>query len=113
MDLCKSRIGAKDHPSADGQFTWQEVECLGACVNAPMASIIDYYYEDLAPETLGRIMDEFAAGGAPKPGSSGGRHASEPAGGATTLTEPSLFDGSRARKIDKLPNSDPQPAPAT
>jgi NADH-quinone oxidoreductase subunit E len=93
--------------SADGLFTWEEVECLGACVNAPMAQINDYYYEDLTPETMGRIIDEFAAGGQPKPGSYGGRHTSEPAGGLTTLTEPSLFDGTRARRIDKLPNSEP------
>jgi NADH-quinone oxidoreductase subunit E len=112
MDVCKARIGPKNQRSADGQFTWQEVECLGACVNAPMAQINDYYYEDLTAESMARLIDEFAAGGSPKPGGYGGRHASEPAGGATTLTEPSLFDGSRGRKLDKLPNSDPQPAPA-
>jgi NADH-quinone oxidoreductase subunit E len=111
MDVCKQKIGPKNHMSGDGLFTWEEVECLGACVNAPMAQINDYYYEDLTPESMSRLIDEFAAGGQPNPGSYGGRHTSEPAGGATTLTEPSLFDGSRARKIDKLPNSDPQPQP--
>ncbi len=113
MAVCKQRIGPKDHMSADGKFTWQEVECLGACVNAPMASINDYYYEDLTAASMNQIIDEFAGGGAPKPGSYGGRNTSEPAGGATSLTEPSLFDGSRARKIEKLPNSDPQPVPAS
>jgi NADH-quinone oxidoreductase subunit E len=113
MEVCKSKIGPKNQRTPDGLFTWQEVECLGACVNAPMAQINDYYYEDLTPETMAQIIDEFSGGGAPKPGSYGGRHASEPAGGATTLTEPSLFDGSRARRIEKLPNSDPQPAPAS
>jgi NADH-quinone oxidoreductase subunit E len=113
MEVCKSRIGPKDRMSADGLFTWQEVECLGACVNAPMASINDYYYEDLTPESMAQLIDEFSGGSPPKPGSYGGRHASEPAGGATTLLDQSLFDGSRARKIEKLPNSDPQPAPAT
>ncbi len=49
MKLCAEKIGHKDHISADGLFTWQEVECLGACVNAPMAQINDYYYEDLTP----------------------------------------------------------------
>ena len=113
MAVCKARIGPKDHRSADGKFTWQEVECLGACVNAPMASINDYYFEDLTAASMNQIIDEFAAGGAPKPGSYGGRNTSEPAGGATTLSEPSLFDGTRARRIEKLPNSDPQPAPAS
>jgi NADH-quinone oxidoreductase subunit E len=111
MDVCKQKIGPKNHMSADRLFTWEEVECLGACVNAPVAQINDYYYEDLTPESMSRLIDEFAAGGSPKPGSYGGRHTSEPAGGATTLKDESLFDGSRARKINKLPNSDPQPQP--
>ncbi len=74
-----------------------------------MAQINDYYYEDLTPETLGQIIDDFRAGKAPKPGSYAGRHTSEPAGGATTLTDPSLFDGSRSKKLKKLPNA-PEPA---
>ena len=69
MDVLKAEIGPKDHLSADGLFTWQEVECLGACCNAPMAAINDYYYEDLTPETLTQILDDFAAGKAPEPGS--------------------------------------------
>jgi NADH-quinone oxidoreductase subunit E len=108
MALCAAKIGAKDHLSADGLFTWQEVECLGACVNAPMAQINDYYYEDLTPETLGQIIDDFRAGKSPQPGSYAGRHTSEPAGGITTLTDPSLFDGSKAKKL-KIPNA-PEPA---
>ena len=108
MTLCADKIGHKDHLSADGLFTWQEVECLGACVNAPMAQINDYYYEDLTPETLGQIIDDFRAGKAPKPGSYAGRHTSEPAGGATTLTDPSLYDGSLAKPV-KIPNA-PEPA---
>ena len=102
--VCKSRIGPKNHRSTDGKFSWEEVECLGACVNAPMAQINDYYYEDLTPELLTKILDDFAAGNAPKPGSYAGRHTSEPAGGALTLHDPALYDGSAAKKIDKLPN---------
>jgi NADH-quinone oxidoreductase subunit E len=108
MTLCADKIGDKDHISADGLFTWQEVECLGACCNAPMAQINDYYYEDLTPESLGQIIDDFRAGKSPKPGSYAGRHSSEPAGGITTLTDPSLFDGSKAQPV-KIPNA-PEPA---
>jgi NADH-quinone oxidoreductase subunit E len=108
MKLCQDKIGPRDHLSTDGLFTWQEVECLGACVNAPMAQINDYYYEDLTPESLGKIIDAFKAGKAPKPGSYAGRHTSEPAGGALTLTDPALYDGSKAKPV-KIPNA-PEPA---
>ena len=114
MRVCKEKIGDKDVLSADGRFTWQEVECLGACSNAPMAQINDYYYEDLTPETMAQIIDDFAAGQSPKPGSRVGRHTSEPEGGAKVLTDPTLYDGSRAKKIKSLPNSQPaaEKAPA-
>ena len=114
MRVCKEKIGPKDELSADGRFTWQEVECLGACANAPMAQINDYYYEDLTPETMAQIIDDFAAGKSPKPGSRVGRHTSEPEGGAKVLTDPTLYDGSRAKKIKSLPNSKPvvEKAPA-
>jgi NADH-quinone oxidoreductase subunit E len=114
MRVCKEKIGDKDVLSADGRFTWQEVECLGACSNAPMAQINDYYYEDLTPETMAQIIDDFAAGQSPKPGSRVGRHTSEPEGGARVLTDPTLYDGSRAQKITSLPNSQPvvEKAPA-
>jgi NADH-quinone oxidoreductase subunit E len=105
MQVCREKIGPRDHISEDGMFTWQEVECLGACVNAPMAQINDYYYEDLTTETLATIIDDFRAGKAPKPGSYAGRHTSEPAGGALTLTDPRLYDGSAAKPIKTLPNA--------
>jgi NADH-quinone oxidoreductase subunit E len=107
MDLCKSEIGAKDHISADGLFTWQEVECLGACCNAPMAQINDYYYEDLTPESLGQIIAAFRKGETPKPGPYNGRTVSEPEGGPMTLLDESLYDGRLAKPIKKLPNTEP------
>ena len=107
MRVCKEKIGPKDHLSADGRFTWQEIECIGACSNAPVAQINDLYYEDLTPENMAQIIDDFAAGKTPKPGSYVGRHTSEPQGGARTLTDPALYDGSAAKKIKKLPNSEP------
>ena len=110
MKVCEKKIGPKDTLSKDGRFTWQEVECLGACANAPMAQINDYYFEDLTPETIGQIIDDFAAGKSPQPGRRVGRNRSEPEGGVLTLTDPKLYDGSAAQPIRKLPNSDPVPA---
>src|SRR6185436_2673404 len=92
LAVCKRRIGAQNHRSADGKFYWQEVECMGACANAPMAAINDFYYEDLTPETFGKLLDEFAAGRAPPPGSAIGRQCAAPEGGPMTLTDPALYD---------------------
>jgi len=95
VHVCERRIAHDQHHiSADGKFSWEEVECLGACANAPMVQIGKDVYEDLTPETLEAILDTFAAGGTPAPGSQTGRTASCPAGGPTTLTDPSLYDGS-------------------
>lgn len=103
LAVCKKKIGPRDHKSADGKFYWQEVECLGACSNAPMAAINDYYYEDLTAETFEKLLDDFAAGKKPAPGSAIGRQNAAPEGGPLTLTDPSLYDGSRGKKI-KIPN---------
>ena len=103
MEVCKRRIGAQNHRSADGKFYWQEVECLGACANAPMAAINDYYYEDLTAESFETLLDAFAAGKKPKPGSAIARQGSAPEGGPIALTDPKLYDGSLAKKI-KIPN---------
>ena len=111
--ICKQEFDQKGHMTADGLFTWEEVECMGACCNAPMAAINDYYYEDLTPESFRQIIADFRAGKKPAPGSYAGRRSSEPAGGAQTLSDPALYDGSKARKIDKLPNApERQPEPA-
>ncbi len=103
MAVCKRRIGAQNHRSADGKFYWQEVECLGACANAPMAAINDRYYEDLTPESFEALLDDFAAGKTPKPGSAVGRVGSSPVSGLTSLTDAKLFDGSLGKKL-KVPN---------
>ena len=103
LAVCKRKFGPQNHRSADGKFYWQEVECLGACSNAPMAAINDYYYEDLTPESFEKLLDDFAAGKKPKPGSMIGRQGSAPEGGATTLTDETLFNGSLGKKI-KVPN---------
>ncbi len=92
--VCKARIGPEKTVSADGKFSWLEVECLGACCNAPMVQINNDYYEDLTPENFAQLLDDLAAGKPVRIGPQNGRHTSEPLGGARTLTEPSLYDGS-------------------
>ena len=89
--VCRRMIGEQDHVSADGIFSWTEVECLGACVNAPMVQINADYYEDLTPDSFTRILNELAAGKTPKPGPQIDRQLSAPIGGDTTLTDPSLY----------------------
>jgi NADH-quinone oxidoreductase subunit E len=83
--VCQRRIGDQHHVTADGKFSWIEVECLGACVNAPMAQINYDYYEDLTPETFEKVLDQLAAGRTPKPGPQIDRQLSAPVGGPTTL----------------------------
>jgi NADH-quinone oxidoreductase subunit E len=90
-DICHRRIGEQMHVTADGTFSWVEVECLGACVNAPMAQINYDYYEDLTPESFEKILDEMAAGRTPKPGPQTDRQLSAPIGRQTTLTDPEIY----------------------
>jgi len=86
IKVCQRRIAEQAHTlSADGDFSWEEVECLGACVNAPMVQVAADTYEDLTPEIFEAILDQFAAGKKPKPGPQSARRSSEPAGGLTTL----------------------------
>jgi NADH-quinone oxidoreductase subunit E len=83
--VCRRRIGDEQHVTTDGQFSWIEVECLGACVNAPVVQIGADYYEDLTAESFEKILDAFAAGRSPKPGPQIDRQLSAPVGGPTTL----------------------------
>src|SRR5690606_29566246 len=86
MAVCREKIAPEPHQlSADGKFSWEEVECLGACANAPMVQIGKDYYEDLTAESFGKLLDAFARGEVPKPGSQTGRWASEPVTGRTSL----------------------------
>ncbi|TVS04585.1 MAG: NADH-quinone oxidoreductase subunit E [Rhodobacteraceae bacterium] len=88
VSVCKEKIAKRPHQlSADGKFSWEEVECLGACANAPMAQIGKDYYEDLTAETFAKLLDDLAAGKVPAPGPQNGRFASEPLGGLTTLKD--------------------------
>jgi NADH-quinone oxidoreductase subunit E len=83
--VCRRRIGEQEQISVDGKFSWREVECLGACVNAPMVQINYDYYEDLTPENFEKILNDLAAGKNPKPGPQVDRQFSAPVGGPTTL----------------------------
>jgi len=93
IEVCKSRIHHDPfHVSADGNFSWEEVECLGACVNAPMVMIWKDTYEDLTPESLNKVLDGFASGNPPKPGPQIDRQFAAPASGFTSLTSDAKND---------------------
>ncbi len=111
IKLCHDRIGEPFEVTADGKLSWVEVECLGACVNGPVAQITcanasaaqaNYdYYEDLSPESLTKILDDLVAGRTVKPGPQIARQLSAPSGGPTTLTDPALYargNGGQTRK---------------
>ena len=87
-DACREELGiGLGGTTEDGLFTLTEVECLGACVNAPMVQINDHFYEDLDPARMKEILRALRAGSAPEPGPQTGRQTSAPAAGPTTLTE--------------------------
>jgi NADH-quinone oxidoreductase subunit E len=95
ISVCKEKIAAKAHDlSADGKFSWEEVECLGACANAPMAQIGKDYYEDLTADRLREMLDEMAAGKVPVPGPQNGRYAAEPLSGLSSLKD---FDSGKTK----------------
>ena len=85
LDACYKRGLKKGHTTDDGLFTLSEVECLGACANAPMVQINDDNYEDLTAKSMAAILDALAKGEMPKPGPQVERQTSAPATGPTTL----------------------------
>ncbi len=133
VEVCKERIAAQPHTRSDcGRFSWEEVECLGACANAPMVQIGKDYFEDLDAASFGALLDAFERGELPRPGSATGRFSSEPVGGLTSLgMEPAheanasvalatglrdtvaRIDGTEPTASDLLlGRAPPQPAPA-
>lgn len=95
VGVCQRRIN--EHPltpNANGTLSWEEVECIGVCANAPVVQVGKDTFEDLTPEQLEKILDGFEAGKQPKWGSQTGRKASCPANGPTSLTDEKLYDGS-------------------
>jgi NADH-quinone oxidoreductase subunit E len=98
---CKKHIAPNPGViSADGKFSWMEVECLGACVNAPVLQIGKDYYEDLDGPATEQIFAALRRSETPKPGPQNGRHSSEPEGGALTLKDPKLYDGGYSRILN-------------
>jgi NADH-quinone oxidoreductase subunit E len=86
VSACKKTLGiGLGETTADGKFTLSEVECAGACVNAPVAAINDDYFEDLDEDSIVRVLEAIKRGEQPKPGSQSGRQTSAPEGGPTTL----------------------------
>ena len=92
-DVLIRRVGPQSQVTENGLFSWLEVECLGACCNAPMVQINDDYYEDLTEENFNKLLDDLAAGRPVKTGSQTGRRTSEPVGGLTSLTSLYGSDG--------------------
>ena len=85
ISVCREKIASEAHQlSADGRFSWEEVECLGACTNAPMAQIGKDYYENLTADGFAAMIDEMAEGKIPLPGPQNGRFSCEPLGGASS-----------------------------
>ncbi len=112
VKVCKRKIHSEPHHvSADGNLSWEEVECLGACVNAPMVQVFKDTYEDLTPEILERLIDDWAIGRRTQPGPQNGRQLSMAAGGATALTDKSLYKGQRSFKRVEAPPPPPPTVP--
>lgn len=95
--VCRKEIGEPGVVSKDGLFSWQEVECLGACTNAPMVMINADYYEDLDTENFTKVIAEFRAGRTPAPGPQNGRHNAAPLGARTSLSDPNLYNGNHLK----------------
>ncbi|HEY8577154.1 MAG TPA: NADH-quinone oxidoreductase subunit NuoE [Devosia sp.] len=113
IDVCKSKIHPEAyHLNADGTLSWEEVECAGACVNAPMVTIFKDTYEDLTKERLGEIIDAFAAGNGQsiKPGTQIDRLNSAPEGGRVVLLEEAT--AYREKFVPPAPPAEAAPAAA-
>ena len=113
LALCRKKIHPEPHHlNGDGSLSWEEVECLGACVNAPMVQVWKDTYEDLTPEILSGLIDDWQAGRKTTPGPQNARHHSMALGGASTLNDKSLYNKQRSFKRVEAPPPAPAVAPA-
>jgi len=85
--VCKKVIGDERQVSSDGKLSWMEVECLGACANAPMVQVNDHFYEDLDADNFEKLLTDLREGREVKVGPQSARKGSEPVGKLTSLTE--------------------------
>ncbi len=112
LALCRKKIHPEPHHlNSDGSLSWEEVECLGACVNAPMVQVWKDTYEDLTPEVLDKLIDDWQAGRKTTPGPQNGRNHSMALGGASTLTDKTLYGKQRTFKRVEAPPPPPAAAP--
>jgi NADH-quinone oxidoreductase subunit E len=94
--VCRREISKTQNAvSRDGMLSWTEVECIGACVNAPVMQVGSDFYEDLDAASTAKLIEAFRRGETPKAGSQIGRFSSEPVGGKNTLTDPALYAKAR------------------
>lgn len=108
VEACRQELGIDfGETTGDGKFTLLEVECLGACVNAPMMQIGDDYYEDLDGASTAAVLQALRRGETPRPGPQSGRRASEPADGLTTLTSQSGASAPQAEAVPAAPAESP------
>lgn len=113
MAVCKRKIHDEPHHvNADGTMSWEEVECLGSCVNAPLVQVFSDTYEDLTPQILEQLIDDFSAGKPVKPGPQNGRQFSMALGGASTLTDKALYAKQRTFTRVEAPPPPPPAPPA-
>ncbi len=110
--VCRRRIGEAHHLSDDGAFSWEEVECLGACVNAPLVQIGSDTYEDLTAESFDKLIDDIAAGRPLKPGTQIDRQFAAPIGGPLTLLADPVAPAAVAEAQPQAKAEDAAPAPA-
>ncbi len=109
LALCRKKIHPEPrHLNADGSLSWEEVECLGACVNAPMVQVFKDTYEDLTPESFSALIDDWQAGRKTTPGPQNDRHHSMALGGATTLLDQTLYG--KQRSFNRVEAPPPPPA---
>ncbi len=111
-EVCRRVIGEERQVTADGKLSWLEVECLGACANAPMVQVNYDYFEDLDPASFEALLEDLRTGREVQPGSQTGRSCSAPFGGDTSLTDETLYDGSRVGAWRKRFESQGEPEPA-
>lgn len=110
-ETCKKKLGVKfGEVTEDGLFSVIEVECLGACANAPMVQINDDYYEDLTPERMAEMIDDLRAGKEIPVGSQIGRLTSSPEGGPQTLQDLPPFDGKAVKMEPAAPAAEAAPS---